>query len=109
MTEVLNGAADRYGLPRQYLENAAVVESRCNPNAGASSSSAKGLGQFINGTWKAYGNGKDVYDPEANADAMARLTKDDVNAASAEARALPNVRGGLPRSPAGYRRSVLPP
>ncbi len=78
MTEVLNGAADRYGLPRQYLENAAVVESRCNPNAGASSSSAKGLGQFINGTWKAYGNGKDVYDPEANADAMARLTKDDV-------------------------------
>ena len=79
MTEVLNGAADKYGLPRQYLENAAVVESRCNPNAGASSSSAKGLGQFINSTWKAYGNGQDVYDPNANADAMARLTQDDVD------------------------------
>lgn len=78
VAEVLNGAADKYGLPRQYLENAAVVESRCNPNAGASSSSAKGLGQFINSTWRSYGNGQDVYDPNANADAMARLTKDDV-------------------------------
>lgn len=78
MAEILNGAADKHGLPRQYLENAAVVESRCNPNAGASSSSAKGLGQFINSTWRAYGNGQDVYDPNANADAMARLTKDDV-------------------------------
>lgn len=78
MTGILNGAADRYGLPRQYLENAAVVESRCNPNAGAKASSAKGLGQFINSTWRAYGNGQDVYDPEANADAMARLAKNDV-------------------------------
>ena len=78
MTEILNGAADRHGLPRQYLENAAVVESRCNPNAGAKASSAKGLGQFINSTWRAYGNGQDVYDPAANADAMARLAKNDV-------------------------------
>jgi hypothetical protein len=78
MAQILNGAADRYGLPRQYLENAAVVESRCNPNAGAKASSAKGLGQFINSTWRAYGNGQDVYDPEANADAMARLAKNDV-------------------------------
>ncbi len=75
----LNTAADRYGLPQQYMENAARVESGCNPNAKAKGSSAGGLGQFINSTWASYGNGADKFDPDANADAMARLTQHDVS------------------------------
>jgi hypothetical protein len=74
----LNTAADQYNVPRQYLENAARVESGCNPNAKAKGSSAGGLGQFIDGTWATYGNGADKFDSDANADAMARLTKNDV-------------------------------
>ena len=74
----LNTAADQYNVPRQYLENAARVESGCNPNAKAKGSSAGGLGQFIDSTWATYGNGADKFDPDANADAMARLTKNDV-------------------------------
>ncbi len=75
----LNAAASKYGLPGQYMENAAVVESRCNPNAKASGSSAGGLGQFIDSTWSKYAPGQDKFDPSANADAMAHLTRDDVD------------------------------
>ena len=75
----LNTAADRYGIPQQYMENAARVESGCNPNAKAKGSSAGGLGQFINSTWASYGYGADKFDPDANADAMARLTQHDVS------------------------------
>jgi hypothetical protein len=74
----LNTAADTYGIPRQYLENAARVESGCNPNAHAPGSTAGGLGQFLDSTWQQYGNGQDKFDPAANADAMAHLTSDDV-------------------------------
>jgi hypothetical protein len=74
----LNTAADTYGLPRQYLENAARVESGCKPNAHAPGSTAGGLGQFLDSTWQQYGNGRDKFDPAANADAMAHLTSDDV-------------------------------
>ena len=56
----------------------AHVESGLNPSAGADSSSAKGLFQFINGTWKQYGNGGNVLDPVANADAGARYLKDNM-------------------------------
>ena len=75
----LNAASAKYGLPSQYLENAAVVESRCNPNAQAGGSSAGGLGQFIDSTWAKYAPGQDKFDPAANADAMAHLTSDDVD------------------------------
>lgn len=74
----LNAAADQYSLPRQYMENAARVESGCNPSAKARGSTAGGLGQFIDSTWANYGNGADKFDPDANADAMARLTQHDV-------------------------------
>ena len=75
----LNAASSKYGLPSQYLENAAVVESRCNPNAKAGGSSAGGLGQFIDSTWSKYAPGQDKFDASANADAMAHLTRDDVD------------------------------
>lgn len=48
-------------------------ESRGNPNAKNPHSTAKGLFQFLDGTWKHYGlkhwgtlEGRDVYDPEDN-------------------------------------------
>lgn len=44
-----------------------------NPNPG---STAGGLFQFIDGTWTRYGNKKDKFDPEANADAAARMLRD---------------------------------
>ncbi len=72
-------AAANNGISAQFLENAAVVESHCNPSAKAPGSSAGGLGQFIDGTWNKYGNGGDKFNPDNNADAMARLTKDDVS------------------------------
>ena len=75
----LNAAASKYGLPSQYMENAAVVESRCNPSAKAGGSSAGGLGQFIDSTWSKYAPGQDKFDASANADAMAHLTRDDVD------------------------------
>lgn len=44
-----------------------------NPNPG---STAGGLFQFIDGTWNRYGNKRDKFDPEANADAAARMLRD---------------------------------
>ncbi len=77
--DAIGRAAANNGVSAQFLENAAVVESHCNPSAKAPGSSAGGLGQFIDGTWNKYGNGGDKLNPDDNADAMARLTKDDVS------------------------------
>lgn len=55
------------------LHRMAEVESNLNPRASASTSSAKGLFQFINPTWQQYGNGADPFDPAASADAGARF------------------------------------
>ncbi len=77
--DAIGRAAANNGISAQFLENAAVVESHCNPSAKAPGSSAGGLGQFIDGTWNKYGNGGDKLNPDDNADAMARLTKDDVS------------------------------
>lgn len=41
------------GVDENLLLTVAMMESSMNPQAGASTSSAKGLFQFINGTWKA--------------------------------------------------------
>ncbi len=47
------------------------AESAFDPNA-VSSVGAKGLAQFMDPTWKEWGRGKDVFDPEANIDAQIR-------------------------------------
>lgn len=71
------GAARRHGVPPDLLARIARVESDFNPNAKNSASTAAGLFQFISSTGKVYGlTGNDSI--EAQADAGARLTRDNI-------------------------------
>jgi|SRR5271166_738792 len=79
---IINSAATANGVDPAYLLSVAHAESGLDPQAAAHSSSAKGLFQITDGTWKQYGNG-DPYDPVANANAGARLTADNMKALSA--------------------------
>lgn len=76
ISQIIQDAATRNGVDPDTLGRFAAVESSGNPNAGATTSSAKGLFQFTDPTWKQYGNGGDPFDPAANADAAARLLRD---------------------------------
>lgn len=71
-----------YGLDEHQTKEVLKIveqESGFDPSAKNRTSSASGLGQFITGgknpTWKEFGNGKDVFDAEANADATVRYYK----------------------------------
>ena len=74
---MLDEVAKTTGVDANLLKTFAAIESSFNPNAGAGTSTAKGLFQFINKTWtgmldkygKKYGlsPGTSVYDPRANA------------------------------------------
>jgi hypothetical protein len=72
--DIIVAAANQYGIPVDYALATAQRESGFNPRAKNPNSSASGLFQFINGTWKDYGRG-DVFDPYANADAFGRYTQ----------------------------------
>lgn len=50
------------------------AESAGNLHAKNPRSSATGLFQFIDATWEQYGNGKSIYDPYAQIDAVVRFT-----------------------------------
>lgn len=75
--DAIHEASRRVGVSETTLTAFAAIESNFNPDAGASTSSAKGLFQFITGTWKSVMNrfGKqfnvpadaNIYDPLANA------------------------------------------
>lgn len=79
-------AAATHGIPPEYMYAMAAQESGFNPNARASTSSAKGLYQFIDATGAQYGlDESNVFDPIANADAAARFYKDNAEALSAGA------------------------
>jgi Transglycosylase SLT domain len=58
------------GFSAAGLARATMIESNGNPNA-VSSTGAKGLTQFVGGTWRQYGKG-DVFDPVANLEAAQR-------------------------------------
>lgn len=85
---MLDNVAKKTGIDAGLLKSIAAIESDLNPNAGASTSSAKGLFQFVNGTWKqmingagkkyGYGPNTSVYDPEANATMGAEYLKDNI-------------------------------
>lgn len=75
IAQIIQDRANANGVDPAILAQIATVESGGDPNASASSSSAKGLFQFTGPTWKQYGQG-DPLDPAANADAGARFTKD---------------------------------
>lgn len=53
ITGAIRQAADATGASFEYLLSAAKMESNFNPNAAASTSSARGLYQFIDQTWLA--------------------------------------------------------
>lgn len=74
---MLDEVAKTTGVDANLLKTFAAIESSFNPRAGAGTSTAKGLFQFINDTWtgmldkygKKYGlsPSTSVYDPRANA------------------------------------------
>jgi hypothetical protein len=77
MKGIIIGAAKMAGFDPFIAANVAAVESKFMPRAGAGTSSAKGLYQFVNGTWKdmlkkygrKYGIAENThqFDPRANA------------------------------------------
>lgn len=72
--DIIRQTASRYGVPVDYMQRMAQIESGYNPNA-RNPSGAAGLYQFMPSTARQYGL-TDPYDPAASADAAARLTLD---------------------------------
>ena len=70
--------AQEAGVDPKYMLAVAKQESNFKPDAKAKTSSAGGLFQFPDKTWKAYGKG-DKYDPVANTQAAIKFTKDNQN------------------------------
>lgn len=92
IVQIIRSAATANGVDPDLLVKFGQAESGLDPNAAASGSSAQGLFQFTGPTWKEYGQG-DPTDPVANADAAARLMKD--NAAKLSAAGLDTSPGSL--------------
>jgi hypothetical protein len=74
---IVAAAATRHGVPPGIALGIAQIESGLNPNAKAGTSSAGGLFQFVDGTAAQY-HLRNKFDAEANADAGARLTADNI-------------------------------
>lgn len=81
----IDNASKATGVPANLLHTIAAAESNLNPLAKNPNSSAKGLFQMTQGTWKQmvnkygdqFGIGyKDINDPQANATMAAMLTQD---------------------------------
>lgn len=73
---IIRDAAKAEGLDETTLLSIAQVESALDPKAQNPNSSAGGLFQFIDDTWKdVAGEGTDRFDPNANAKAGAEFTK----------------------------------
>ena len=74
ISSIIAGAAQRHGVSADTMMAIADIESKFNPNA-HNDSGASGLFQFMPSTAKAYGLGN-PFDASDNADAAARLLKD---------------------------------
>jgi hypothetical protein len=72
--EIIEQAFRKRGLDPAYGRRTAQVESSMDPRASNPNSSAGGLYQFIDDTWRQYGKGRDKFDPVASAEAAADLT-----------------------------------
>lgn len=73
---IIRDRALAYGVDPDVLIAMARAESGLDPTSANPSSSAKGLFQFVDKTWRDYGNGADPLDPYASADAGARYARD---------------------------------
>ena len=71
----LQDAALVAGIPAQYLAAQIEAESGWNPNV-VSPAGARGLTQFMPGTWASYGRGADPFDPIAGIEAQGRYLHD---------------------------------
>lgn len=76
--QVIDTAAARYGIDPQIMRTIAWIESKGDPQANNPGSSAGGLFQIIDSTAKQYGL-KNKYDAAENADAGARITRDNID------------------------------
>lgn len=72
---VLRAAALVAGIPAQFLAAQIEAESGWNPQA-VSAAGARGLAQFMPGTWEQYGGGGDPFDPAAGIRAQGRYLHD---------------------------------
>jgi hypothetical protein len=77
--QIIIEEANKVGVDPQAMLSIAHIESKLNPNAKNPRSSASGLFQFINSTGRQYGL-KNAFDPRQNANAAARLMKDNERA-----------------------------
>ena len=78
MANMIAATSEKYGVPPAISVGIAKIESNLNPNAKAPTSSAGGLFQFIDGTAARYGL-RNKLDPQANADAGVRHTRDNID------------------------------
>ena len=72
--EAVEKSADTAGLPVGIIAAQIQQESGWNPKA-VSPVGARGIAQFMPGTWEEWGNGKDPFDPFAGLDAQGRYMK----------------------------------
>lgn len=73
--KILDGAADRHGVPRDRLRSMARIESRGRADA-VSHKGARGLMQVMPGTAVELGyKPEDMHDPEKSADAGAKYVR----------------------------------
>lgn len=76
----IRAASVTYGIPVWQMRRIAFCESRMNPRAKNPGSSASGLFQFLDSTWRAYpygAAGLSVWDPYVNALQAAYVVKHD--------------------------------
>jgi hypothetical protein len=76
--DAITKAANAYGIPRDLMVKMALIESNMNPSASRGPNGAKGLYQFVPDTAAAYGIKGRELDPYANAEAAARLFRDNM-------------------------------
>lgn len=88
ISQIINSSAAQAGLNPEFVQKVAQVESGMNPNARNPNSSASGLFQFTNSTWrevvnkygKEYGiNVRDKNNPQANAQMASLYLRDNAN------------------------------
>lgn len=72
--EAVDQSASTAGLPVGIIAAQIEQESGWNPKA-TSPVGARGIAQFMPGTWEEWGNGKDPFDPFAGLDAQGRYMK----------------------------------
>jgi hypothetical protein len=70
----LKAACEKWGIPLTTALATVYTESKGDPRAAAHGSSAKGLFQFIDGTWKGVGKG-DRFNPDDSIEAGMKFTK----------------------------------